>query len=139
MLLIPALMLFQVGDFTALLAIVAYAIVPMIRYTEFGLRSVRPTLIDAGIASGCSPWQLFWQVRLPQAMPQILVGLNQTVLYSLGMLVITALVGTTGLGQSIFLALGRADAGEGLVAGLGMALLAMIVDRILQAVMRRHL
>ncbi len=138
-LLIPALMLFQVGDFTALLAIVAYAIVPMIRYTEFGLRSVRPTLIDAGIASGCSPWQLFWQVRLPQAMPQILVGLNQTVLYALGMLVIAALVGATGLGQSIFLALGRADAGAGLVAGLGMALLAMIVDRILQAVMRRQL
>ena len=138
-LLIPALMLFQVGDFTALLAIVAYAIVPMIRYTEFGLRSVSPTLIDAGISSGCSPWQLFWQVRLPQAMPQILVGLNQTVLYALGMLVIAALVGTTGLGQLIFLALGRADAGAGLVAGLGMALLAMIVDRILQAVMRRQL
>lgn len=138
-LLIPALMLFQVGDFTALLAIVAYAIVPMIRYTEFGLRSVSPTLIDAGISSGCSPWQLFWQVRLPQAMPQILVGLNQTVLYALGMLVIAALVGTTGLGQLIFLALGRADAGAGMVAGLGMALLAMIVDRILQAVMRRRL
>ncbi len=138
-LLIPALMLFQVGDFTALLAIVAYAIVPMIRYTEFGLRSVPSTLIDAGISSGCSPWQLFWQVRLPQAMPQILIGLNQTVLYALGMLVIAALVGTTGLGQLIFLALGRADAGAGLVAGLGMALLAMIVDRILQAVMRRQL
>ncbi|MFX0542660.1 ABC transporter permease [Roseovarius sp. S4756] len=137
-LLIPALMLFQVGDFTALLAIVAYAIVPMIRYTEFGLRSVSTTLIEAGVSSGCSPWQLFWQVRLPQAMPQILVGLNQTVLYALGMLVIAALVGTTGLGQLIFLALGRADAGAGLVAGLGMALLAMIVDRILQAVMRRR-
>ncbi|MCZ4354727.1 ABC transporter permease subunit [Roseovarius aestuarii] len=137
-LLIPALMLFQVGDFTALLAIVAYAIVPMIRYTEFGLRSVPGTLIDAGISAGCSPWQLFWQVRLPQAKPQILVGLNQTVLYALGMLVIAALVGTTGLGQLIFLALGSADAGAGLVAGLGMALLAMMVDRILQAVMRRQ-
>lgn len=136
-LLIPALMLFQVGDFTALLAIVAYAIVPMIRYTEFGLRSVSPTLIDAGISSGCSSWQLFWQVRLPQALPQILIGVNQTVLYALGMLVIAALVGTTGLGQLIFLALGRADAGEGLVAGFGMALLAMTADRILQAVMRR--
>ncbi|WP_324751765.1 ABC transporter permease [Roseovarius sp. Pro17] len=136
-LLIPALMLFQVGDFTALLAIVAYAIVPMVRYTEFGLRGVSPTLIDAGISSGCSPWQLFWQVRLPQALPQILIGVNQTVLYALGMLVIAALVGTTGLGQLIFLALGRADAGAGLVAGLGMALLAMMVDRILQAVMRR--
>lgn len=136
-LLIPALMLFQVGDFTALLAIVAYAIVPMVRYTEFGLRGVSDTLISAGIASGCSPWQLFWQVRLPQALPQILIGVNQTVLYALGMLVIAALVGTTGLGQLIFLALGRADAGAGLVAGLGMALIAMTVDRLLQAVMMR--
>jgi glycine betaine/proline transport system permease protein len=136
-LLIPALMLFQVGDFTALLAIVAYAIVPMVRYTEHGLRGVRPGLLDAGISCGCSPWQMFWMVRLPQALPQILLGVNQTVLYALGMLVIAALVGTTGLGQSIYVALGRADAGAGIVAGLGMALIAMTADRILQAVARR--
>ena len=133
-LLIPALMLFQVGDFTALIAIVAYAIVPMIRYTEHGLRSVPSTLIDVGVACGCSPWQLFWQVRLPQATPQILVGVNQTVLYSLGMLVIAALVGTTGLGQEIYVALGKANAGAGLAAGLGMALIAMTADRILQVI-----
>ncbi len=72
-------------------------------------------------------------------MPLILVCLNQTVLYALGMLVIPALVGTMGLGQSIFLALGRADAGAGMAAGPGMALLAMVVDRILQVVMRRQL
>lgn len=135
-LLIPALMLFQVGDFTALLAIIAYAIVPMIRYTEHGLRSVPKTLIDAGRTCGCSPTQLFWQVRLPQALPQILIGINQTVLYGLGMLVIAALVGTTGLGQAIYVALGEANAGAGLVAGLGMALIAMATDRILQALIR---
>ncbi|GMG82647.1 hypothetical protein LNKW23_18600 [Paralimibaculum aggregatum] len=135
-LLIPALMLFQVGDFTALLAIVAYAIVPMIRYTEHGLRSVPATLIDAGRACGCSAWQLFWQVRLPQSLPQILIGINQTVLYGLGMLVIAALVGTTGLGQAIYVALGEANAGAGLAAGLGMALIAMTADRLLQAVIR---
>lgn len=135
-LLIPALMLFQVGDFTALLAIIAYAIVPMIRYTEQGLRTVPATLIDVGLSSGCSRWQLFWQVRLPQALPQVLIGINQTVLYALGMLVIAALVGTTGLGQAIYVALSEANAGAGLVAGLGMALIAMTVDRILQAVIR---
>jgi glycine betaine/proline transport system permease protein len=80
---------------------------------------------------------MFWMVRLPQALPQILLGVNQTVLYALGMLVIAALVGTTGLGQSIYVALGRADAGAGIVAGLGMALIAMTADRILQAVARR--
>ncbi|MEO1194036.1 MAG: ABC transporter permease subunit [Pseudomonadota bacterium] len=135
-LLIPALMLFQVGDFTALLAIIAYAIVPMIRYTEQGLRAVPGTLMDAGRACGCSPLQMFWQVRLPQALPQILIGINQTILYGLGMLVIAALVGTTGLGQAIYVALGEANAGAGLVAGLGMALIAMTADRILQAVIR---
>lgn len=137
-LLIPALMLFQVGDFTALLAIVAYAIVPMIRYTEFGLRNVAPTLIDAGVSCGLSAWQLFWQVRLPLAIPQILVGINQTVLYALGMLVIAALVGTTGLGQAIYVALGVANAGDGIIAGLGMALIAMTIDRTLQAVIRQR-
>lgn len=135
-LLIPALMLFQVGDFTALLAIIAYAIVPMIRYTEHGLRSVPGSLVDVGRSCGCSPWQLFWQVRLPQSLPQILIGINQTVLYGLGMLVIAALVGTTGLGQAIYVALGEANAGAGLTAGLGMALIAMTADRILQALIR---
>lgn len=136
-LLIPALMLFQVGDFTALLAIIAYAIVPMIRYTEQGLRTVPTTLIDAGRSCGCSASQLFWQVRLPQALPQIVIGINQTILYGLAMLVIAALVGTTGLGQAIFVALSEADAGSGLVAGLGVALIAMTADRILQAVIPR--
>ena len=134
--LIPALMLFQVGDFTALLAVVAYAIVPMIRYTEHGLRSVPRPLIEAGVSSGCSPWQMFWQIRLPLAQAQILIGINQTILYALGMLVIAALVGTTDLGQAIYIALGKANAGAGLVAGLGMALIAMTADRILQAVIR---
>lgn len=133
-LLIPALMLFQVGDFSALLAIVSYAIVPMIRYTEHGLRSVPPTLVEAGIASGCAPAQLFWQVRIPNAKAQILIGINQTILYGLGMLVIAALVGTTGLGQAVYVALGKADAGAGLMAGFGIALIAMMSDRILQAV-----
>lgn len=136
-LLIPALMLFQVGEFSALLAIVAYAIVPMIRYTEQGLRNIPRCLIDAGISSGCTNWQMFWQVRLPQAMPQMLLGINQTTLYALGMLVIAALVGTTGLGQQIYIALGKADAGSGIVAGLGMALIAMMSDRILRAIIHR--
>lgn len=131
-LLIPLLMLFKVGDFTALLAIILYAIVPMIRYTEAGLRNVPPTLIEAGRAMGCTARQLFWQVRLPQALPEILLGINQTIMFSLAMLVIAALVGTTDLGQEVYIALGKADAGRGLAAGIGMALIAMTADRILQ-------
>ena len=137
-LLIPAVMFFRVGDFTALLAIIAYAIVPMIRYTEQGLRTVSPTAIEAGITSGCTPAQIFWQIKLKLALPQILVGINQTTLFGLNMLVIAALVGTTGLGQQIYLALSKVDAGGGIVAGLGMALIAMSADRMMRAYISRR-
>ncbi len=132
-LLIPAVMFFRIGEFTALMAIVAYAIVPMIRYTEQGLRNVSPTAVEAGITSGCTPSQIFWQIKLKLALPQILVGVNQTTLFGLNMLVIAALVGTTGLGQQIYLALSKVDAGAGIVAGIGMALIAMSADRMMQA------
>ncbi len=97
--LIPVLMFFQVGEFTALLAIIAYAFVPALRYTENGLRQVSPQLIEVARAQGCTERQIFWQVKLPLAMPAILVGLNQTILFAFAMLVIAALVGTTGLGM----------------------------------------
>ncbi len=135
-LLIPILMVFGVGDFTALLAILLYAVVPSIRYTEQGLRKVSSTQIEAGRAMGCSGAQLFWGVKLPQALPEILLGINQTVMFGLAMLVIAALVGTAGLGQLIYIALSKADAGQGFVAGLGIALIAMVSDRILQAAAR---
>ena len=126
-------MFFQVGEFTALLAIVGYAFVPAMRYTEAGLRQVSPQLLEVATEQGCTAKQIFWQIKLPLALPSIMVGVNQTIMYSFAMLVIAALVGTTGLGQQIFLALSAADTGLGLVAGLSMALLAMIADRVMQA------
>ena len=130
--LIPVLMFFQIGEFTALLAIIAYAFVPAIRYTENGLRQVPEEYLEVARQQGCSRWQTFWQVKLPLALPTILVGLNQTIMFAFAMLVIAALVGTTGLGQQIYLSLSSADTGNGLIAGLSMALLAMVTDRILQ-------
>jgi glycine betaine/proline transport system permease protein len=131
--LIPFLMFFQIGEFTSFLAIIAYAIVPMIRYTEHGLRQVPEETVEAARSMGCSPRQMLWEVKMPLALPEIMLGLNQTVLFALAMLVITALVGSKGLGQSVYIALGRADTGLGLVAGLGMALIAIIADRIIQS------
>ena len=131
--LIPVLMFFQVGEFTALLAIIAFAFVPAIRYTESGLRQVSPQLIEVALEQGCTPSQIFWQVKVPLAIPAIMVGLNQTIMFGFAMLVIAALVGTTGLGQQIFIALSSADTGLGLIAGFSMAFLAMITDRIMQA------
>ena len=131
--LIPVLMFFQIGEFSAFLAICAYAIVPMIRYTRHGLVTTPPELIEAGVASGATPWQVMRDVRAPYAAPTILLGLNQTILYAFAMLVIAALIGTTGLGQSIYLALGSADVGLGVSAGAAMAILALVSDRLVQA------
>ena len=131
--LIPILMFFQIGDFSALIAVIAYSIVPMIRYTEHGLRNVSPEVIEAATSMGCSKRDILFQVQLPMALPEIMLGINQTIMYGLGMLVIAALVGTRGLGQLVYIALGKADAGKGLLAGLAIALIAMIADRIIQA------
>jgi glycine betaine/proline transport system permease protein len=131
--LMPAVMLFRVGDFTAMIAIVAYAIVPAIRYTVLGLQKVDPALIEAGRAMGCTPWQILTRIRLRLAVPEILLGVNQTIMFALSMLVITALVGTRDLGQEIYIALTKADVGRGLVAGLAVAAMAIIAERLTSA------
>lgn len=131
--LMPAVMLFRVGDFTAMLAIVAFAVAPAIRYTALGLRGVDPRLIEAGRAMGCTRWQILTRIKLRMALPEILLGLNQTIMFALSMLVITALVGTRDLGQEVYVALTKADAGRGLVAGLCVAFIAIIADRLIQA------
>ncbi|NQU58304.1 MAG: ABC transporter permease subunit [Rhodospirillales bacterium] len=129
--LMPVVMLFRVGDFAALLAVIAYAVTPAIRYTDHGIRQVPAHLVEAAIASGCTPWQVLWKVRLPVALPEIMLGINQTIMMALSMLVITALVGTRDLGQEVYIALTKADSGRGLVAGLCIAFIAIIADRLI--------
>lgn len=136
--LMPIVMLFRVGDFTAMIAVVAYAVVASIRYTVLGLQGVDPRLIEAGRAMGCTPWQILTRIRLKLALPEILLGLNQTIMFALSMLVITALVGTRDLGQDVYIALTKANPGGGLVAGLAIAFIAIIADRLLAAVAREQ-
>ncbi len=131
--LMPVVMLFRVGDFTAMIAIIAYAITPAIRYTAVGLRQVDPQLIEAGVVSGCTPWQILTKIKLKLAIPQIMLGINQTVMLALSMLVITALVGTRDLGQEVYIGLTKADIGRGMVAGLSIAFIAIITDRLITA------
>ncbi len=131
--LIPVVMLFRIGDFTAMVAIVLYAVVPAVRYAAHGVRSVSPELIEAGVVSGCTKRQLLSRIRLPLALPEILLGLNQTIMLALSMLVITALVGTRDLGQEVYIALTKADTGRGLVAGFAIAFIAIIADRVINA------
>jgi glycine betaine/proline transport system permease protein len=130
---IPVVMLFGIGDVTALIATVAFAIVPSIRYTNHGIRQVPGELIEAGRVSGCTKRQLFRHVQLPVAMPEIMLGINQTILLSLSMIIICAMVGTRDLGQEIFKALAKADAGRGIVAGLVIAFIGIIADRLITA------
>ncbi len=134
---IPVVMLFRVGDVTAMIATVLFAIVPAIRYTNHGLRQLPTTMIEAAVVSGCTRRQTFWHVQLPLAVPEIMLGINQTVLMTLAMIVICAMIGTRDLGQEVFIALAKADAGRGLTAGLCIAFLGITADRLLRAVAHR--
>ncbi|MDY0883283.1 ABC transporter permease [Dongia soli] len=135
--LIPVVMLFRVGDVTAMIAIVFFAVAPAIRYTSHGIRQVPSQLIEAATAMGCTRRQLLWRVQLPLALPEILLGINQTILLALSMLVITALVGTRDLGQEVYIALTKADPGRGIVAGLAIAFIGITADRLMSAWARR--
>lgn len=130
---IPVVMLFRVGDVTAMIATIAFAVVPAIRYTNHGIRQVPPALIEAAKVSGCTPRQTFFRVQLPLALPEIMLGVNQTILMALAMIIICAMVGTRDLGQEVFIALSKADSGRGIVAGLAIAFIGIVADRLFSA------
>lgn len=131
--LIPVVMLFSVGEFSGLIAIVAYSLPPGIRYTKEGIRGVARSSIAAAEMSGCSRWQKLCHVQLPLAVPDILLGVNQTVMFAFGMLVITALVGTRGLEHDTLVAISKVQPGEGIVSGLGISFLSIIIDRLIRS------
>ncbi len=131
--LLPAVMLFRIGDVAALIAITSYAIAPAVRYALHGIMQVPPARLEAAAMSGCTRQQALRWVKLPAAMPALLLGINQTVMMALSMLIIAALVGTNDLGQEILIALNRGMVGEGIIAGLCVAALALIADGLLKA------
>lgn len=131
--LIPVIMLLKVGDLSNIVAILAYATVPAIRYTYLGLKRIPEVTIEAAIANGASPRQRLLKVELPIALPEIMLGLNQTIMMALAMVAITALIGSRDLGQEIYRALPTADTGRGILAGLGIAAIGIIADRLIQA------
>ena len=137
-LLIPFVMVLKIGEFTALLAIIAYAIVPAIRYSEHGLRSLPAPVIEAATMIGSTRRQMLWQVKIPLALPVMMLGLNQTIMYGIAMLVIAALVGTNGLEQIVYIGLSDGNFGVGIIAGIGMAIIAIITDRMTNAWSRRR-
>ena len=116
-----------------MIAVIAYSLAPAIRYTIHGIRQVPAALVEAAAAQGCTRGQILRKVQLPLALPEIMLGVNQTIMMALSMLVITALVGTRDLGQEVYIALTKADTGRGIVAGLCVAFIAITADRLIGA------
>ncbi|MCB1432533.1 MAG: ABC transporter permease subunit, partial [Alphaproteobacteria bacterium] len=136
--LIPVIMLFQTSDLSNVIAMLAYATVPAIRFTYLGLMRVPHTTMEAAVASGTTARQRLFKVELPIAFPEILLGINQTIMMALAMVAITALIGSRDLGQEIYKALPGADTGRGLLAGLGIAFIGIIADRLIGAWAKRR-
>ncbi|MBL9072154.1 proline/glycine betaine ABC transporter permease [Tabrizicola sp.] len=135
--LIPFVMLFGPGKIPALLATIVFAIPPVIRLTDLGVRQVDPEIVEASRAFGASSRQQLWTVEVPLAMPTIMAGVNQTTMMALSMVVIASMIGAGGLGYQVLQGIQRLEVSRGLIAGLGIVLLAIIFDRMAQSYGRR--
>ncbi len=136
--LIPLIFLFSVTESKLYgIAIILYAIVPVIRLTDLGIRLVDKDVIEAANAFGMSGWQKLSRVELPLALPNIMAGVNQTIMMSLAMVVIASLVSAPGLGVLVLRGIRNLELGVGIIAGLGIVLLAVILDRVSKAALAR--
>jgi glycine betaine/proline transport system permease protein len=131
--LIPAAMLFGLGKVPAILATVVYALPPLVRLTDLGIRQVGGEAIEAARAFGATRWQLLAKVQIPLSMPSIMQGVNQCTMMALAMVVIASMIGARGVGETVLVGLQRNDPGTGLVGGLVIVILAIVLDRLLQA------
>jgi glycine betaine/proline transport system permease protein len=135
--LIPAAMLFGLGKVPAILATVIYAVPPLVRLTDLGIRQVSVDAVEAARAFGATRTQLLTKVQLPLSLPSIMQGVNQTTMMALAMVVVASMIGARGVGETVLLGLQRNDPGTGLVGGLVIVVLAIVLDRLLQAAARR--
>ena len=135
--LVPIVMLFGVGVVPGIIATIIFALPPIVRLTDLGIRNVREDLNEAATSFGATSWQALIEVQLPLALKTIMAGLNQTLMLALSMVVITALIGAGGLGLTVFTGLGRLDVGNATAGGVGIVLLAIILDRISQGLGER--
>ncbi|UFU01335.1 proline/glycine betaine ABC transporter permease [Radiobacillus kanasensis] len=134
--LIPAVAFFGIGMVPGIFASLIFATPPTVRFTNLGIRQVSKELIEASEAFGSTGSQKLFKVELPMARGTIMAGINQTVMLSLSMVVIASMIGAPGLGRDVLSALQRANVGNGFVAGLGIVILAIIIDRMTQSINR---
>jgi glycine betaine/proline transport system permease protein len=135
--LVPIVMLFGVGTVPGVIATIIFALPPIVRLTNLGIRGVRADLVEAAHAFGSTPNQVLFEVQIPLAMRTIMAGLNQTLMMALSMAVIAALIGAGGLGLTVNTGLGRLDVGTAMEGGAGIVILAIILDRITQSFAER--
>ena len=131
--LVPIVMLFGIGNVPGVIVTVIFAVPPVIRLTNLGIRQVPTDVVEAMLAFGASDRQLLWKAQLPLAMPSIMAGVNQTLMMSLSMVVIASMIAVGGLGQMVLRGIGRLDMGIATVGGLGIVMLAIVLDRLTQS------
>lgn len=131
--LIPVVMLLGIGRVPGFIAVVIYAVPPIIRLTDLGIRLVDKEVLEAADAYGCSRWQKLWKVQMPLALPTIMAGINQTIMMALGMVVIASMIGVQGLGLNVLQAIANQYFTQGIFNGLAIVGIAIIFDRISQA------
>lgn len=136
--LIPAAMFFGLGAVPGTIATVIFSMPPVVRLTNLGIRQVDVEFVEAGNAFGCTPTQLLLKVQLPNAMPSIMAGINQTIMLSLSMVVIASMIGAGGLGNTVLTGIQRLDVGTGFEGGLAVVILAVILDRLTQSLGKKR-
>ena len=135
--LIPVVMLLGLGNFAGVIATMIYAAPPLIRLTDLGIRLVDKEVMEAATSFGASRRQKLFNVQIPLALPNIMAGLNQSIMMALAMVVIASMIGVRGLGQEVLFGLQRQEPGTGFIAGLSIVLIAIVLDRITQSYGRR--
>lgn len=131
--LVPIVMLFGIGNVPGVIVTIIFALPPVIRLTNLGIRQVPNEVVEAMLAFGASDRQLLWKAQLPLALPSIMAGVNQTLMMSLSMVVIASMIAVGGLGQMVLRGIGRLDMGIATVGGLGIVMLAIVLDRLTQS------
>ncbi|KMQ81785.1 glycine betaine transporter membrane protein, partial [Lasius niger] len=134
--LVPIVMLFGIGNVPGVVVTIIFALPPIVRLTILGIKQVPEDLIEAAESFGASPRQLLFKVQLPLAMPTIMAGVNQTLMLALSMVVIASMIAVGGLGQMVLRGIGRLDMGLAAIGGVGIVILAIILDRLTQSLGR---
>jgi len=136
--LVPAMTFFGMGKVPAVFATIIYAIPPVIRLTNLAIRQVSAEMVEAATSFGSSYWDILTKVQLPQAIPTIMAGVNQTTMMALSMVVIASMIGAKGLGMEVLISLNRLDIAQGFEAGLGIVIMAIIIDRLSHGIAKRY-